>query len=166
VNCCCLPTRRSAGALAAMLAGLVVADRLCVWVADRIWWIGGTLTACMVLAIAASMALEARSARRGAAFAELHGIRSRADVVAGIAATRSAWAVQIAPGGAVLDHEPGQIADQPRPAIEPPPKSWLCEACYWVWPDSTPFCGVCGGSRASHGAAREVVVRQAIGKEV
>jgi hypothetical protein len=57
------------------------------------------------------------------------------------------------------------IPSPPRTVLGPPAKSWLCESCYWVWPSDVPFCGICGGSRASHGAEREVVVREALGSQ-
>jgi hypothetical protein len=72
---------QSAGILAAALVGLAVADELVQWVADRIWWIGGTAAVAFALAVAASMWLEGWHARRGARFAAAHGILSRADVI-------------------------------------------------------------------------------------
>jgi hypothetical protein len=48
---------QSLGILAAAVIGLAAAETV-EWVAERIWWIGGTLAACFALAIAASMALE------------------------------------------------------------------------------------------------------------
>jgi hypothetical protein len=50
------------------------------WVAERIWWIGGTLAVCFALAVAAGMWLERWADRRGVRFAAAHGILSRADV--------------------------------------------------------------------------------------
>ena len=49
--------------------------------AERIVWIGGTVTVCFALCIAAGMWLERRADRRGARFAAAHGILSRADVI-------------------------------------------------------------------------------------
>ena len=72
---------QSLGILAGVVVGLAVAAELVQWVADRIWWIGGTLAVCFARAVAASMALEAWADRRGARFTALHGIRSRADVI-------------------------------------------------------------------------------------
>lgn len=60
---------------------LVLADAAVPWVADRIWWITGTVAMCFALATAASMWLERRSDRRAAAWGAAHGIRSRADVI-------------------------------------------------------------------------------------
>lgn len=64
------------------VVGLVLACETVQWVADRIWWIGGTVAACFAAAVAVSTALEARSERRGAAYAAAHGIMSRADALA------------------------------------------------------------------------------------
>ena len=72
---------QSAGILAAVVVGLVVADRLVPWVADRIWWIGGTVAACLILATAAGMWLERLADRRAAEWGAARGIRSRADVI-------------------------------------------------------------------------------------
>jgi hypothetical protein len=72
---------QSLGVLAAVAVGLVVAAETVQWVAENIVWIGLTVAACFALAVAASMALEAWADRRGARFAALHGIRSRADVI-------------------------------------------------------------------------------------
>jgi hypothetical protein len=72
---------QSLGILAAVVAVTYVAAETVLWVAEHIWWIVGTLAVCFALAVAASMALEAWADRRGARFAALHGIRSRADVI-------------------------------------------------------------------------------------
>jgi hypothetical protein len=72
---------QSLGILAAAVAAAVVADQAVQWVAERIWWIGGTLAVSFALAVAMSMALEALAARRAARFAARHGILSRADVI-------------------------------------------------------------------------------------
>jgi hypothetical protein len=93
LHCAGCSEGQSLGVLGVVVIGLVVADKLCTWVAERIWWIGGTVAACMVLAIVASMALEARAERRGARFAERHGIRSRADVVAEVSHTTVPYAL-------------------------------------------------------------------------
>jgi hypothetical protein len=94
---------QSLGVLAAAVGLAVLADETVQWVAERIWWIGGTVAACFVLATAASMWLERLSDARCARFAEQRGIASRADVdelnPAGVA-----W---------LLRHE------QQRPAIGP-----------------------------------------------
>jgi hypothetical protein len=59
---------------------------------------------------------------------------------------------------------PPQRCAAVTPVVLPPAasKSWLCEKCWWAWPLAAPFCGVCGGSRAAAGAAREVTVRTGI----
>jgi hypothetical protein len=75
---------QSPGIVAGAALGLVLLDQTVQWVAERIWWIGGTLAVCFALATAASMWLEARADRRGARFAAAHGILSRADVVSQI----------------------------------------------------------------------------------
>jgi hypothetical protein len=72
---------QSAGVLAAVVGAVWVADQLCQWVAEHIWEIGGTVAACFLLAVAASMALGSWADHRGARFAQRHGIRSRADVI-------------------------------------------------------------------------------------
>ena len=72
---------QSLGIAAAAVGIAVIAGETVQWVAERIWWIGGTLAACFALSVAASMALEARAARREARFAVAHGILSRADVI-------------------------------------------------------------------------------------
>ena len=72
---------QSLGVLAAVVAVTYVAAETVLWVAEHIWWIVGTLAVCFVLAVAASMWLEAWADRRGARFAARHGIRSRADVI-------------------------------------------------------------------------------------
>ena len=74
---------QSLGVLAAAVGIAVLADETVQWVAERIWWIAGTLAVCFALAVAASMWLEAWAERRGARFAARHGILSRADVIAG-----------------------------------------------------------------------------------
>jgi len=73
--------KQSLGVLVGVVAIAYVADEVCVWVAERIWWIAGTLAVCFALATGASMWLEAWADRRGARFAALHGVRSRADVI-------------------------------------------------------------------------------------
>ena len=155
--CCppCCSNPRSLGTLAAVGAVVYVADQLSAWVAVRIWWIAGTVVLCVALAVVISMMLEGWADRRGARFAERHGILSRADVLAAAAIPRQHWVAEVLPA----QPEPA------RPALGAPPKSWLCETCYWVWPLDVPFCGVCGGSRSAHGAAREVVIRQALNGE-
>lgn len=73
---------QSLGILAAVVVGLVLADQAVQWVAERIWWIGGTLAACYALAVAASMWLAARQDRRDRAWGHARGIYSRADYIA------------------------------------------------------------------------------------
>jgi len=73
---------QSLGILAGVVAVAWIADETVQWVAERIWWIGGTAAVCFALAVAASMWLEAWADRRGARFAAAHGILSRADLVA------------------------------------------------------------------------------------
>jgi hypothetical protein len=72
---------QSLAILGGVVIGLVLADRMVQWVAERIWWIGGMLAVAVAVAVAASMALEAWNDRRGARFAARHGILSRADVI-------------------------------------------------------------------------------------
>jgi hypothetical protein len=72
---------QSLGILAGVVAAAWIADETVQWVAERIWWIGGTLAVCFALATAASMWLEAWADRRAARFAAAHGILSRADVI-------------------------------------------------------------------------------------
>jgi len=72
----------SIGILAAVVVGLVVADRTVQWVAERIVWIGGTIAVSLAVAVVASMALGAWTERREARFAARRGIYSRADHIA------------------------------------------------------------------------------------
>jgi hypothetical protein len=72
---------QSLGILAAAIIGLAVAAETVRWVAERIWWIGGTLAVCFALAVAGASWLERWADRRGARFAAAHGILSRADVI-------------------------------------------------------------------------------------
>ena len=72
---------QSLGIAAAAVVGLVLADQAVRWVAEYIWWIGGTLAVCFALSVAASMTLEAWADRRAARYAAAHGILSRADVI-------------------------------------------------------------------------------------
>ena len=87
-----------------MLDGVVaivwVADEVCAVVAEYIWWITGTLVLCFVLAVAASVALEAWADRRGAGFAARHGILSRTNVVLSESVAGSIPPVHLAPGSA------------------------------------------------------------------
>ena len=61
--------------------GLVLAAETVQWVAERVFWIGGTMAACLALSVAVSMWLERWAVIRGARFAAAHGILSRADVI-------------------------------------------------------------------------------------
>lgn len=99
---------QSLGILGGAVLGLVVADKLCAWVAERIWWIGGTVAVCMVLAVAASMWLERLSDARCARFGQRHGIASRADV-AELSPAGVAW---------LLRHEQPQATRGTALAIE------------------------------------------------
>lgn len=72
---------QSLGILGTGAVVLIIADRTVQFVADRIWWIGGTAAACFAVSVAVSMALEAWSDRRGARYAAAHGIMSRADAL-------------------------------------------------------------------------------------
>jgi hypothetical protein len=73
--------KQSLGVLATAVLGLVAAAELVQWVADRIWWIGGTLAVCFALAVAISVWLERWNEARGVRFAAANGILSRADVI-------------------------------------------------------------------------------------
>ena len=63
------------------VAVLVLAAETIQWVAERVFWVGGTMAACLALSVAASFWLERMADRRGARFAAEHGILSRADVI-------------------------------------------------------------------------------------
>ena len=83
---------------------------------------------------------------------------------------RDAWGARHVPAArrravirAVAEPVPEVPAAPARAALGPPPKSWLCQTCYWAWPLDVPFCGICGHNRANSGDEREVVIRQAIG---
>ncbi len=155
---CCPPCRSSGSSLAgvaAVIGAVVIADRVCVWVADRIWWIGGMVVVSFALAVAISMWLESLAERCGARFAERHGIRSRADVQVEPVSDRKV-ATYLSPVAV-----PAALPPAGPAALGPPPKSWLCETCYWAWPLDVPFCGVCGHSRAATArAAGSSSVRQ------
>jgi hypothetical protein len=71
---------QSLGIFGSVAAGVLAADQTVQWVADRIWWIGGTLAASYAVAVAVTMWLERRADARGVRYAEQHGIASRADV--------------------------------------------------------------------------------------
>jgi hypothetical protein len=71
---------QSLGILGSVATGILVADQTVRWVADRIWWIGGTLAVSYAIAVAVTMWLERRADARGVRYAELHGIASRADI--------------------------------------------------------------------------------------
>jgi hypothetical protein len=73
--------KQSAAVVAVLVVLVVIADELLPWVAERIWWIGGTVALCFALATAAAMWLERWADARGARFAARHGILSRADVI-------------------------------------------------------------------------------------
>lgn len=68
--------------LAAGVVALAAAAESVRWVAERIWWIGGTLAACFALSVAASIWLEAWHDRRAVAWGHARGIYSRADYIA------------------------------------------------------------------------------------
>jgi hypothetical protein len=158
VNSC--SSGSSLAGVAAVIGAVVIADRVCVWVADRIWWIGGMVVVSFALAVAISMWLGSLAERRGARFAERHGIRSRADVIQVEPVSDRKVATHLSPVVVPAAPPPAGPA-----ALGPPPKSWLCETCYWAWPLDVPFCGVCGHSRAATGAGREVVIRQAVKRQ-
>jgi MFS family permease len=73
---------QSLGILAGAVIGLVVVAETVQWVAERIFWIGGTLAVCFALSVAASMWLETRADQRGRAWGAARGIYSRADYIA------------------------------------------------------------------------------------
>lgn len=101
---------QSLGILGAAVIGTVVAAEMCAWVAERIWWIGGTVAACFILATAASMWLERLSDARCARFGERRGIASRADVDA-LTPAGVAW---------LLRHEPQpQVSQGTAPLTAP-----------------------------------------------
>ncbi|HEY1323408.1 MAG TPA: hypothetical protein VGF32_24330 [Streptosporangiaceae bacterium] len=72
---------QSAGIAAAVVVALAVAAEAVQWVADRIWWIGGTAAVCYAMAVVAGTRLERRNDRRAAAWGAARGIYSRADVI-------------------------------------------------------------------------------------
>lgn len=99
----------------ASVLGLVLADETVQWVADRVFWIGGTMAACLVLSVAASMWLETRADRRGRAWGAARGIYSRADVILPeVAVIRRP---QTGLAEAQIRHA---VSDSARPAIEGP----------------------------------------------
>ena len=51
------------------------------WVAERVWWIGGTVVVCFALAVTASTWLERACRAPRAAWGAARGIYSRADVI-------------------------------------------------------------------------------------
>lgn len=72
---------QSLGVASGVILGLVLLDAAVPWIADRVWWIGGTVAVCFALAVTAGTWLERLADRRGARFAAAHGILSRADVI-------------------------------------------------------------------------------------
>ena len=70
----------SLAVLAVGVIGLAVAYEAVGWVAERIWWIGGTLAVCFALSVAVSMWMERWAVVRSVRFAARHGIASQADV--------------------------------------------------------------------------------------
>jgi hypothetical protein len=86
---------QSLGILGGAVIGLAVAAETVQWVAERIFWIGGTLAVCLALAVAAGMWLERWADIRGARFAAAHGILSRADVILPEAVTQSGTRVPL-----------------------------------------------------------------------
>ena len=74
---------QSLGILGALGMGAVAAYEAVPWVAERIWWIGGTAGVCFVVSVAGCMWLERWSEVRCVRFAERHGIASLADMEAG-----------------------------------------------------------------------------------
>jgi hypothetical protein len=137
------PGLRSLGIIAGLGVATLVAYKAMPWAAARIWWIGGTVAACAGLAVASCLWL----ARRAVV------------CVSGFGAPRAIAAGRVR--AEVVEPERPAVAP-PRPPLGPPPKSWLCETCYWAWPLDLPFCGICGHSRSVTGAEREVVIRQAV----
>ncbi len=71
---------QSLGIAAGAAVALVLADQAVQWVAERIWWIGGTVAVCFAVSVALSMWLERRADARAARFGARHGIASRTDV--------------------------------------------------------------------------------------
>ena len=72
---------QTVGITATTVVGLVVAAETVQWVAERIVWISATMAMCFILTVAAGIWLERLADRRGARFAAVHGILSRADVI-------------------------------------------------------------------------------------
>ena len=148
MSCCCCC---SAG------AGIVVPVGPLLWACGAVWVIEHLVAVlivcavCGLLALVASIALLRWADRRDAA--RLAAWRARRAQLGRPATILRAE---------VLPVEPVPVAATARPALGPPPKSWLCETCYWAWPLDLPFCGVCGHSRSVTGAEREVVIRQAL----
>lgn len=64
-----------------LILGLVLAAETIHWVAERVFWIGGTMAVCVALSVTVSMWLEGRADRRGRDWGAARGIYSRADVV-------------------------------------------------------------------------------------
>lgn len=106
---------QSLGIFGGGIAVLILADRTVQFVAEHIWWIGGTAATCFAVAVAMSMALEARADRRGASYAAAHGILSRADVLAGVACEAPPARPQIAPRVTVIQNFYGADAAQFAP---------------------------------------------------
>jgi hypothetical protein len=111
---------QSLGITGGVVAALAVAAETVQWVADRIWWIGGTVTVCFAVAVAAGMWLERWADRRGARFAAAHGILSRADVILP------------APAAAA-----GLPQPQPRPAIGAAPRTVITGGTH-IWLGAIP----------------------------
>lgn len=130
-----------------------------VWVVEHLVAVLIVCAVCGLLAVLASVLLLRWAQRRDDA--RMVAWRARHVQLGRPVTTVRAEVVEVKREAITLEQAP---ASQ-RAALGPPPKSWLCETCYWAWPLDVRFCGICGGSRAAHGAEREVVIRQALGRD-
>ena len=155
MNCCCCCT---GGGIVLPIGPLLWACGA-VWVAENIVAVLIVCAVCGLLALVASILLLRWADRRDAARMAAWRAR-RAQIGKPITVLRAE--VVEHPAGTYGLTEAPMFRPSVPPALGPPPKSWLCETCYWAWPLDLPFCGVCGHSRSVTGADREVVIRQAI----
>lgn len=139
-----------------------------VWVVEHLIAVLIVCAVCGLLAVLASVLLlrwaQRRDDARMVAWRARHAQLGRPVTTVRAEVVEPSRQQTALPTGSLAPGIGNGITSLGRPALGSPPKSWLCETCYWAWPLDVRFCGICGGSRAAHGAEREVVIRQALGR--